>query len=63
MKYKNTKTGWVIDIDSPLSGDNWVLFTGEEEQPNEDPAAEPAPAAEPPKAARRKKKDDAVHDS
>lgn len=32
MRYKNTKTGAIIDSSSKIVGDNWVEVTGEVEQ-------------------------------
>lgn len=51
MKYINTKTKWVIDIDSPLSGGDWEEYT-EPAEPVEEPTSE-----ELPKRVRRKKKE------
>ena len=36
MKYKNTKTGAVIETASIVSGDNWVEETGAMAEENED---------------------------
>ena len=33
MKFKNTKTGVVIDLTAPISGGNWVAFGEVEEKP------------------------------
>lgn len=36
MKYKNTKTGAIIDSPFKIRGGNWVEVTGEEEKNNEE---------------------------
>ena len=33
MKFKNTKTGVVIDLTAPISGGNWVAIGEVEEKP------------------------------
>jgi len=33
MKFKNTKTGVVIDLTAPISGGDWVAFGEVEEKP------------------------------
>ena len=40
MKFKNTKTGVVIDLTAPISGGNWVAFGKVEE-------TEPTPKVKP----------------
>ena len=39
MKFKNTKTGVVIDLTAPISGGNWVAIGEVEEKPT--PKAKP----------------------
>ncbi|MBA5746580.1 hypothetical protein ACUW9Z_000888 [Aerococcus sp. 150760007-1] len=40
MKFKNTKTGVVIDLTAPISGGNWVAF-GEVEETKPTPKYKP----------------------
>ena len=40
MKFKNTKTGVVIDLTAPISGGNWVAF-GEVEETKPTPKVKP----------------------
>ena len=40
MKFKNTKTGVVIDVTAPISGGNWVAL-GEVEETKPTPKAKP----------------------
>lgn len=52
MKYRNKKTGQIIDVPSALGGSNWELIGGK--APEKEPAAVPASeSAEPVKKTRK----------
>lgn len=38
MKYKNTKTGAIIETSTKVSGDNWELFTDKESEEKKTPS-------------------------
>lgn len=38
MKYKNTKTGAIIETSTNFSGDNWKPFTGKESEEKKTPS-------------------------
>ena len=38
MKYKNTKTGVIIETSTKVSGDNWEPFTDKESEEKKTPA-------------------------
>lgn len=54
MKYRNRKTGLIIDVPSAISGDNWEKVGGK--APVEEPAVSPVTEAEEVKPAKRRTK-------
>lgn len=38
MKYKNTKTGAIIETSTKVSGENWKPFTGKESEEKRTPS-------------------------
>lgn len=38
MKYKNTKTGAIIETNTKVSGENWEPFTGKESEEKKTPS-------------------------
>jgi len=46
MRYRNIKTGQIVDVHSKLGGKNWVSIDGDKVPKKETAAVKPAPIAE-----------------
>lgn len=54
MKYRNVKTGAVIDVKSEISGGNWERIDGK--APAQEPSVSPAPEKEEVKPVKKTRK-------
>ncbi len=54
MRYRNIKTGQIIDVPSEISGSNWELVGG---KPEKETATDSTQDSQPAKRTRRSKKD------